>query len=357
MFLGVNVLPQEITGTELGVNLFLLLSLSSDIGMIILFRILYGNSLYYKISFNFAIVVATSINCTLLILLLGGNLFYTLPIYSFGSIFSLFLIIYTVRSVKQPLTEITENTKKVAKGELFHKMAPIQQYGKEYAELQEAYDTLLAYLTSIVFSIKLSVEELVKDSEGLATTTTDVNALSEDITATIQQISKGANLQSEISIKAISGVKKMTKDFDRTLSDVETTLKVIDDVAAQTNILALNAAIEAARAGEYGRGFAVVADNVRRLAEETSSYSADISKLNENLVTNIGDNVINLQEILQRFASDSEEYSASSEQVAAAAEEQLASMHQITVTAKALAELADNLSDKITLFKLEKSIV
>jgi methyl-accepting chemotaxis protein len=325
--------------------------------MIILFRILYGNSLYYKISFNFAIIVATSINCTLLILLLGGNVFYTIPIYSFGSIFSLFLIIYTVRSVKQPLTDITENTKKLAKGELYHEMAPIQQFGKEYAELQEAYGTLLAYLSSIVFSIKLSVEELVEDSEGLATASGDVNALSEDITATIQQISKGASIQSEISIKAINGVKKMIKDFNHTLSDVETTLKVIDDVASQTNILALNAAIEAARAGEYGRGFAVVADNVRRLAEETTSYSADISKLNENLVTNIGDNVSNLQEILQRFASDSEEYSASSEQVAAAAEEQLASIHQITVTAKALAELADSLSDKITVFKLDKSIV
>ncbi|MHA1993040.1 MAG: methyl-accepting chemotaxis protein [Candidatus Hodarchaeales archaeon] len=354
LFITANLIPSEISQADLGINLFLVLSLSSDIGMIILFRLLYGNSVYYKISFNIAIVVAISINCTLLILSLGGTLYYTLPIYSFGSIFSLFLIIYTVRSVKQPLTEITEDTKKLAKGELYHELTPIHQYGREYAELQKAYSTLIDYLMSIVSSIKKSAEDLVEDSEGLATTSEEVNALSEEIAATIQQISRGASVQSEMSIKAINGIQKMTEDFDQTLGDVETTLKVIDDVASQTNILALNAAIEAARAGEYGRGFAVVADNVRRLAEETSSYSGDIAKLNENLVTNIGGNVIKLQEILQRFAANSEEYSASSEQVSAAAEEQSASMHQITVTAKALAELADNLSEKIAVFKLDK---
>jgi len=267
-----------------------MLSLGSDIRMIILFRLLYGNSVYYKISFNIAIVVALSINCTLLILSLGGTLYYTLPIYSFGSIFSLFLIIYTIRSVRRPLTEITEDTKKLAKGELYHELTPIHRFGREYAELQNAYATLIEYLVNIVSSINVSMENLVEDSEGLATTSEEVNALSEEIATTIQQISRGASIQSEMSIKAINGIKKMTEDFDRTLTDVETTLKVIDDVASQTNILALNAAIEAARAGEYGRGFAVVADNVRRLAEETSSYSGDIAKLNENLVTNIGGN-------------------------------------------------------------------
>ena len=222
----------------------------------------------------------------------------------------------------------------------------------EVGRLANSFGVAVDSLRTVLGITQVSAEQVAVNAEELASTSEEVNALSEEIAATIQQISRGASTQSELAAKGIEDVTEMSQVVERSLSNIESTLQVIEDIASQTNILALNAAIEAARAGEYGRGFAVVADNVRRLAEETKNNAADISKLTDEIITNIGGSITGLQETLQGFAAQSEEFSASSEEVAAATEEQTAAMNQMTDAAQNLTKQGEELSQQVAQFKL-----
>jgi methyl-accepting chemotaxis protein/methyl-accepting chemotaxis protein-1 (serine sensor receptor) len=99
--------------------------------------------------------------------------------------------------------------------------------------------------------------------------------------------------------RKLEGMIESMRDINASSEKVSKIIKVIDEIAFQTNILALNAAVEAARAGEAGMGFAVVADEVRNLAQRCTQAARDTSELIEESIARSSDGRSRLDEVAE----------------------------------------------------------
>jgi methyl-accepting chemotaxis protein len=226
--------------------------------------------------------------------------------------------------------------------------------------------------------VSSAATQITSASQSLAEGTSQQAASLEETSASTEEINSMARRNSENSNSAADLVKQSEQRFsdtNRSLQDmvlamgeinassdkISKIIKVIDEIAFQTNILALNAAVEAARAGEAGMGFAVVADEVRNLAQRCTQAARDTAVLIEESITksNDGKNKVDqvakaihaiteqstkVKTLVDEVHLGSEEQSRGIEQIGKA----IVQMEQVTQKAAASAEESASTAAELT---------
>jgi len=271
------------------------------------------------------------------------------------------------------MDKVAEFAKSVAEGDLTQPDIDIADH-KALHQIGDALNKMKHNLSRVVFNVTNTVGKLSTASDGLLSSSeiisSDTRAQVEntgkvasavemmsivvyDVTRNSTIAAKSATEASELAVRGgavvaetIEGMKKISQSVNKSAGTITVLgerseqigeiIKVINDIANQTNLLALNAAIEAARAGEQGRGFAVVADEVRKLAERTTSATNEIG----DMIKSIQEETRHAVECMQSATKEVEEGVALANQADGSLKQIMGSVQNVMDMVQQIAESA-----------------
>ncbi len=212
----------------------------------------------------------------------------------------------TISTLKGYISEISSVLGEMAKGNL--DVSIQSEYRGDFIALKGSINAIIESLNGVLGDISMAADQVasgtrqVSDgSQDISQGATEQSSAIEELTASIGQIAEQTRLnavsageantltetaqsgavQGNEQMKAMQQAMSEINEASRSISKI---IKVIDDIAFQTNILALNAAVEAARAGVHGKGFAVVAEEVRNLAARSAKAAKETTELIESSI-------------------------------------------------------------------------
>ncbi|MBV6656803.1 MAG: HAMP domain-containing protein [Devosiaceae bacterium] len=239
---------------------------------------------------------------------------------------------------------------------------------KKTREMNELADGFEMSVNEVVSAVSSAAEQMVGLSQGMSdaadrangrsstvaaaseeasTNVETVAAASEEMTNSIAEVSERISQSATMTDDAARGAERATQTVSQLSTSAQTigeVVKLISDIAEQTNLLALNATIEAARAGEAGKGFAVVASEVKSLANQTAKATEQISAQ----VTGMQGDTNAVVDAIDQIGTMIQDLNSTASSIAAAVEEQHSATQEIARNTQQAADGTREVSSNIT---------